>query len=259
MEERVIESFLSIGDGRGDKATGGYGNGTGNGIGNGCGHIYGGNNGHIGHGDPDGGEDFQGIGHGFGSGNGFGDGYGGRYGSGSGDGSGEGYGDGSGYSDGDLLSILKIDDVVFYNIDGVPTSINNIKGNLAQGIIPNIDFTFTDSWIARVGDCFAHGGNLHWAVRDAQLKHMPHEVEEKRLRMFVDRYPNPDEPIPVNELFDWHGALTGSCLMGREEWCKKYGIDRENGFYTIRQFVSLANNGFGNETIKRIKNYYKNW
>ncbi len=265
MEERVIESFLAIGDGRGGKATSGYGNGdgSGSGYGYGSGESYGcGSGNRFGYSTPEGNGDGSGSGYGYGSGDGFGDGYGrGKYGYGYGYGSGtgNGNGDGSGNSDGDLLSILMINGVVLYNIDDVPTAIDNIKGNLAQGRIPNIDLSFTDCWIVRVGDCFAHGENLHEAQRYAQYKHLPKETEEKRLRMFVKTYPDPDKPIPVKDLFDWHGTLTGSCLMGREEWCKKYGLNKENGFYSIRQFVSLTKNGFGGDTIKKLKNYYKNW
>ena len=238
--EELIKSFLTIGYGSGSGDGSGYGSGYGSGSGDGDGY-----------GDGDG----DGYGDGYGSGYGSGDGYGSGYGSGSGDGDGDGSGSGDGY--GSLLSIKKVGDDNIYNIDDVPTAIDHIKGNIAKCRILQADMTWRPCFVVRIGDSFAHGETIHDAQRDAMQKHMTSAPIEERLQMFKDRFPDFDEPVPAKDLFDWHNTLTGSCLMGRKQWCSDHRIDVEHDTYSPRRFIELTQDSYGGETIKKLVELYK--
>ncbi len=181
---------------------------------------------------------------------GWGDGSGDGWGNGSGDGSGNGWGDGY------LLSITKVGDDKVYNIDEVPTAIDNIKGNIAQGRILQADMTWKPCYVVRVGDCFAHGETIHEAQRYAMQKHMQRAPIEERLQMFKDRFPSANEKIPAKDLFDWHNTLTGSCLMGRKQWCRDHNINVETDTFTVTEFIELTKDSYGGENIKELEELY---
>ena len=207
-----------------------------------------------------------GSGYGYGDGSGDGDGDGSGYGSGSGDGDGDGYGYGSGYGygdgygygygDGSLLSIKKVGDDNIYNIDEVPTAIDHIKGNIAKCRILQADMAWLPCFVVRIGDSFAHGETIHDAQRDAMQKHMKSAPIEERLQMFKDRFPDFDEPVPAKELFDWHNTLTGSCLMGRKQWCEQNNVDIEKDTFTVKEFIKLTKDAYGGDTIKKLNDFY---
>ena len=178
-------------------------------------------------------------------------------GTGDGYGTGNGYGNGDGTGYGNLLSITKVGDDKVYNIDEVPTSIDNIKGNIAQGRILRADMTWKPCYVVRVGDCFAHGETIHEAQRDAMQKHMQSAPIEERLQMFKDRFPSAAEKIPAKELFDWHNTLTGSCLMGRKQWCSDHNINVETDTFTVSEFIALTKDSYGGEKIKKLAKLYK--
>ena len=244
--EELIKSFLTIGYGDGYGDGSGYGSGYGSGDGSGSGSGYGSGDG-SGYGSGDG--------YGYGDGSGYGDGYAHGDGCGSGSGSGSGYGYGSGY--GDLLSIKKVGDDNIYDIDGVPTAIDNIKGNIAKGRVLQADMTWEPCYIVRIGNSFAHGETIHDAQRDAQQKHMKSAPIEERLNMFKDRFPDFDEPVPAKDLFDWHNTLTGSCMMGRKQWCKDHGINVDADTFTVKEFIELTKDSYGGETIRKLIGLYK--
>ena len=175
-----------------------------------------------------------------GDGSGSGSGYG--FGSGSGDGSGDGYGDG----------IEELDHQKVYKIDGVQTIIDSVHGNYAKGKILNDDLTTKECFIAKCGNFFAHGETLKQALADASEKYNENKPLEERIAEFNETYPDNDAPIDGNELFSWHHVLTGSCLFGRKEFCSSKGLDI-NAKYTVREFISLTENAFGSDAIKKLK------
>lgn len=279
--ERRIKSFVTTKDGSGDRGSRGndvadmvnpltrlgdvVGSGGGNGYGWGIGFCTGSGNGDgtggskrdesdidSGNGDGTG----KGSGNGFGIGDGMGDYYGGLFGSGYGNGSGNGMED-----DGDLLSITRVGDNTIYNINGAPIAIDNIKGNIAKGRILNDDMTFTDCWIVREGNCIEYGKDLHDTHKAAQRESAIQLPKEERLKMFVQRFPSPDELIPIKELYNWHHVLTGACKYWSKEWCKQNGFNVEDEIYcvSIRKFVNLTEFEWGGDIIKELKNYYKDW
>lgn len=75
---------------------------------------------------------------------------------------------------------------------------------------------------------------------------------EKRIRMFVKEYPNASCVVQGTELYTWHGVLTGSCRMGRDEWCRSHGIKPEKTSLTVRRFCELTANAYGGDVIRRL-------
>lgn len=194
---------------------------------------------------------FLSVGSGGGSGDGNGSGNGNGYGNGSGwgDGWGDGDGSGGGWGDGSLRSV---NGQPVHYIDGVPTVIMSIHGNIAKGGIVKQDFTLQPCYIARVGDCFAHGDTMRDAVRDATEKALEDEPVEERVARFKAAYPDYSKPVPCRELFDWHHFLTGSCEAGRRQFCQDHGIDLDAS-YTVRYFIDITRDAFGGDVIKLLK------
>ena len=212
LDEKV-KAFLSVSSGYGD----GYGSGSGSGDGSG-----------------------YGDGSGDGSGYGYGDGYG--YGYGSGDGS----GDGSGYGYG----IRSFNSDPVYTIDGVPTILRHVRGNVAHGVILNRDLTTTNCYVAKQDNIFAHGetlANAMEALRDKLFEDMP--VEE-RIAAFL-KATEDGRAYPAQYFYDWHHRLTGSCDMGRRQFARDHGIDVDSDTMTLREFLALTKDAYGGSVIRK--------
>ena len=227
-----IEQFLCVSSGDG------YGSGSGSGDGDGSGY---------------------GSGYGSGSGDGYGSGYGSGSGSGYGDGSGygSGYGDGYGYGSGDGSGDIKAlnGNIVDY-IDSVPTIITQVRGNIACGYIVKKDLTLEPCYIAKAGNSFAHGNTLKEAVADAEAKEMEDMPIKERINKFVETFGSLDSEHTGKDFYDWHHILTGSCRMGRDEFCKAHDIDLKKK-YTVRYFLDITKNSYGSDVIKQIYESYK--
>lgn len=236
MEE--LEKFLQVSD-DGD----GSGSGSGYGNGNGRGYGYGYGNGNC---------SSIGSGNGFSSGSGFSFGNSYRFGYGYGEGFGEGNGDGSGSGYGYGDDIIEINGERVYQIDDIPTLIDKVHSNYAKGRILNDDFTFTPTFIAKVGNYFAHGRTLRKARADAQEKYNENRPLSERIAAFRAEFPDFKKSVDAQKLFDWHHILTGSCLQGRKEFCRNNGIDL-NSQYTVNEFIELTENEYGGDIIKMLK------
>ena len=198
----------------------------------------------------------SGYGSGSGSGSGFGDGSGYGFGfgdgSGSGDGSGDGFGSGAGSGSGS--GIASINHLPVFVVDDIPTAFSKIKGNVAKGYIVQNDLTLTPCFLVKSGSTFAHGATLREAMealRDKLFEDMP---EEERIQAFVREHP-PGVPVPNRQLFDWHHRLTGSCLMGRNEFVSRHGIDLD-GSTTPEEFICLTEHAYGGNVIRKLRNFY---
>ena len=192
----------------------------------------------------------DGYGDGSGSGSGYGDGYGdGGYGSGDGYGDvyGYGYGSGDGYGDG-LKSFCG--EQIYY-IDNIATIIRKVRGGIAKGAVLRDDLTLTPCYIAKQDGVFAHGDTLREAMEALLEKLFEDMPEEDRIAAFIREHPG-DGPYPCSDLYDWHHRLTGSCDMGRREFAREHSIDVEHDSMTVAKFVSLTQNAYGGEIIKRM-------
>ena len=191
------------------------------------------------------------IGYGSGYGYGSGDGYG--YGDGDGYGYGSGSGDGDGYGYGGLA---EINGNTVYLVDGVATIFTSIKGNVARGFILQSDLTQTPCYVVKGNGLFAHGDDLHEAMRaltDKMFEDMP---EDERIEAFIKEHPELDTPYPNQDLFDWHHKLTGSCMAGRTAFVKDRGLTLD-GETTVRDFIELTKNSYGGSTICELLDAYR--
>ena len=200
--------------------------------------------------------DSSGDGDGYGSGSGYGSGYGPGYGDGSGYGSGSGdgsgYRDGSGYGDGYGDGVKSINGERVWIVDGVQTLIDSVHGNYAIGRILRDDLTVQPCYIARVDNSFAHGETLRKAFDDASEKTLEDLPTVERIKRFREHFTDFDKPYHTADFYQWHHILTGSCEMGRRNWCEEHGIDMD-GMYTVRQFVELTKNSYGGDVIKMLE------
>ena len=242
----------------------GYGDGYGLDSGSGYGSNYGSISAHEsinGYGFGDG------YGSGFGYGEGYGEGYGdcNGFGSGSdygyfdGDGRGhsKGFGYGTGYGYGSGLENIKAfnGNIVDY-IDRVPTIITQVRDNIACGYIIKEDLTLSPCFIAKAGNFFAHGKTLKEAVSDVNAKEMKRLPLEERIEQFIEVFGSLDSEHTGKEFYDWHHILTGSCKMGRDEFCKFHDIDLEKK-YTVRYFIDITKESYGRDVIHKVYEYYK--
>ena len=159
----------------------------------------------------------------------------------------EGEGWGSGWGSG----VTQVDGKNVYQIDGTPTLIYSIHGNVAHGAILHDDLTLTPCYVVKQDNLFAHGETLQeamQALRDKLFEDMP---EEERIDTFLSetecgkKYPN-------QHFYDWHHRLTGSCDMGRKAFAKDHGIDVENGTMTLEEFLELTKNSYGGDVIRHV-------
>ena len=173
---------------------------------------------------------------------------------GDGDGYGDGYGDGSGYGSGDGIKSFNGKQV--HIIDDVQTIIESVHSSYASGYILNSDLTLTPCYIAKVGDYFAHGTTLKQAVQDASAKYEKNKPLTERIADFKRQYPTLDSVAKGADLFRWHNTLTGSCRLGREQFCRDHNIDPDKVTMTVREFLTLTENAYGKDIIKQVKEAY---
>lgn len=242
--ETKIKNFLSLSNDHchGDVSGHGYGNGYGSvfgyGYGYGCDDCDG-----YGHGDGNG----SGHGHYNGSGHGYGSGYGYGYGCDNGSGSDFGFGDDCGVKD--------INGNHVYIVDGIQTIIKSVRGNIAQGFIPQNDLTLEPCYIVKEQNKFAHGDTLHDAFTALQEKLYDGSTEEERIEAFRKKFPEYDTSYSNRDLFAYHHVLTGSCRMGRENFCISKDIDLD-GTTTIREFIELTKGSYGGDVICKLPEAY---
>lgn len=212
----------------------------------------------------------DGDGFGYGNGKGSYDGYGSGYGSGCGagykdgygygsilryeDGSGSGPGFGFGYGGGDITALNG--NIVDY-IDNVPTIIIQVHGNFAYGYIVKDDLTLSPCFIAKVSNSFAHGKTLEEAIADAKAKELEKMTVEERIAKFVEAFGPLDSEHTGKEFYDWHNILTGSCHMGRDEFCRSHSIDLTQK-YSVRYFLNITKDSYGSDVIQLIIKAYEN-
>ena len=196
----------------------------------------------------------NGNGAGYYDGSGYGDGAGAGYYDGNGHGSGYGNGNGYGYYDGDGISA--INGMHVYNIDGVPTVISHVKGNIAKGWILKSDLTLNPCYIAKQDNLFAHGETLREAMEALEKKLFNNMPEEERMEAFLDAVQDGPK-YPARLFFDWHGRLTGSCQLGRKTFVENHGIDLDKDTMTLRRFLQLTREDYGGEIIRKVEEALK--
>ena len=168
---------------------------------------------------------------------------------------GVGYGDGYGYGNGYGNGKKSINGMKICTIDNIPTILTLIKGNIAKGYILNGDLSLTPCYVVKTNNLFAHGRTLKEAQRALQEKLFEDMNEDERIEMFITEFPTLNTMVKNQELFDWHNKLTGSCLLGREQFCKNNGINL-NGSMLVYDFIELTKDSYGSEIIKKLAKRY---
>lgn len=191
----------------------------------------------------------NGYGGGDGCGNGSGDGYGygGGDGYGNGNGSGDGYGNGDGYDSG----IKAVNGHKIYLIDGVPTAITHVHGNIAKGYILRHNVYLEPCYIAKGDGYFAHGDTIQ-AARDAlENKIIANLNTDERIEKFKESF-ELSRKYPAKDFYQWHHTLTGSCDPGRRAFAEERGINIETAEYTVEEFINMTKDSFGSKVIRQL-------
>ena len=131
-----------------------------------------------------------------------------------------------------------------------------MRGNIACGYIVKDDLTLSPCYIAKAGNSFAHGFTLKEAVADAEAKELENMPVGERIKKFVETFGSLDSEHTGKEFYDWHHILTGSCRMGRDEFCKAHDVDFTKK-YTVRYFLEITKESYGGDIIKLIGKEYE--
>ena len=187
-------------------------------------------------------------------GDGSGYGCGSGYGYGCGFGSGYGFGDGCGSGFGDGIRRFCGKDV--YMIDGIPTMLGIVHGNIARGGVLLEDLTTKPCYVVKQGGVYAHGETLRAAMealRDKLLEGMP---LEERIEEFVKSH-EWGKAYQSADYYDWHRKLTGSCEMGRSEFAAAHGYKlTADEMLTVEEFIDLTKGSYGGDIIRRLREAY---
>jgi len=228
----------------GDGSDSGGGSGNGNSSGPSWGSGWGSG---IGPGNDSGGGGGDGCGWGYGSGEGSGNGSGG--------GSGYGWGYGYGSGEGSGCGIKQINGHRLYNIDGMMTAINHIRGNVAKGGILEYNFRLRPCFIVKQDGVFAHGDTLREAMSALREKLYEDKPEEERISDFVAAH-DANTKYDTADLYEWHHHLTGSCKAGRDAWIANNGIEISKPLTPI-EFCELCKDAYGGEIIRKVLEEYE--
>ena len=180
---------------------------------------------------------------------GNGNGYGCGDGSGSGYGYGSGYGDGCGYGNGD--SIKSINGYDIHIIDGIPTVITKVKNNVAKGFVIIRKLQLKSCYIVKGKGYFAHGNTLKEACEALEDKIICNLDTDVKINLFKEKF-KLNIKYPAKDFYEWHHKLTGSCVMGRNNFALNNNIDVERDKMTVQEFLKFTQNSFGGDVIKQL-------
>ena len=79
---------------------------------------------------------------------------------------------------------------------------------------------------------------------------------EEAIERFSAAFGEADKLYKAKEFYVWHNRLTGSCEMGRKSFAVTHGIDIDNDYMTVREFIELTKDSFGGQIIRRLAEVY---
>lgn len=191
-----------------------------------------------------------------GYGSGSSDGYGNGSASGSGVGVGSGVGAGRGCISGCISNYIfglkTLNDQPVDMIDGIPTILTSIIGNVAKGFIVRTDLSLTPTFVCKNGNTFSHGETLHKA-REALLEKLFDDMPtEDRVEAFCAEFKS-GVKRPAMDFFSWHHRLTGSCEQGRREFARQHDVDIDRDELTPEEFFALTGDSYGGSIIRQTE------
>ena len=142
-----------------------------------------------------------------------------------------------------------------YYIDGRRVIFDQIHGNFAKCTIISIDLTTYKAWLVKDFGFVAFGKTIKEAYNNVKLKSWQTIPLEERIQQFVDTHPL-DKMFPNKELFEWHDILTGSCMVGKYQFCRKQNVDLSKETTTL-DFLNLVKNHYKSDIIQQVLNKYK--
>lgn len=160
---------------------------------------------------------------------------------------------GIGFGGGCGVGLKSVNGYALFEIDGIATGIYRARGNVAKGFILE-QFAPVDCYIVKDGDTYAHGKTLREAEEALREKIMECMSEDEAIEKFLERF-KPNTLYKNREFFEWHHYLTGSCRMGRENFCANHGVDMD-GESTPEYFIELTKDAYGGKTIRKLEKYY---
>lgn len=137
-----------------------------------------------------------------------------------------------------------------YYIDGMPTVLTSVHGDIAHGYTIGDDLTTTECYVARGHGYFAHGNTAREAAAGLERKIVAGMDTGAKVEEFVKRF-DKDGKYPVRDFYEWHGLLTGSCKFGRDSFAKEHGISMDGEMGT-KEFLGLTKDAFGSEVIREV-------
>ena len=79
---------------------------------------------------------------------------------------------------------------------------------------------------------------------------------KERIKKFIETFGSLDSEHTGQEFYNWHHILTGSCIMGRDIFCKNHNIDLTKK-YTVRYFLNITKNDYGGNIINQVMSAYE--
>lgn len=137
-----------------------------------------------------------------------------------------------------------------YYIDGMPTVLRSVHGDIAHGYTIGDDLTTTECYVARGHGYFAHGKTAREAAEGLERKIVGGMDTDAKVGEFMKRF-SADGRYPVRDFYEWHGLLTGSCRFGRDSFAKEHGISMDGEMGT-REFLCLTKDAFGGGVIRAV-------
>ena len=115
------------------------------------------------------------------------------------------------------------------------------------------DLTLLPCYVVKHENYFAHGETLKEARQALQDKIYQNMDTEEKIEIFIKEFADINKKYSAKTFYDWHYKLTGSCEMGRNNFVENNKIDLENDKFTAIEFINMAENEYGSEIIKTIK------
>ena len=156
------------------------------------------------------------------------------------------------YGEGDRSGLKSINGQPVDYIDGIPTMLTRVVGNVATGFIVRNDLSLALTYICKQGNTFAHGETLHKA-REALLEKLFDDMPtEERIDAFCKEF-KPGVKRHSMDFFSWHHRLTGSCEQGRREFARQHDVDIDSDEMTPEEFFDLTRNSYGSSIIRQTE------